>query len=100
MSSAIEKPINMNLVGIVFRFNKRAQIYAWLAIRSKTHDFPFVSVRGKAKKFRAARVKKSERVRPVDGFYVFEAAVAASPDRSGFPGPASIHNDDRGIVEA
>src|ERR1700730_9628646 len=92
--------MNINLIGISLRLNKRAQINAWLAIRSKAHDFPFVSVRGKAKKFREARVKKSERVRPVDGFHVFEAAVATSPDRSGFPGPASIHNDDCRIVEA
>src|ERR1700676_212528 len=90
----------MNLVGTGLWFNEDAQIDAWVAIRRKAHDFPFVGIRSKAKKFREARVKKPERVRPVDGFHVLQAPLAASPDRSGFPGAASVHDDNCGFIEA
>ena len=46
------------------------------------------------------RVEKAERIRPGNGPEVFEAPVAAAPERGGFPSAAAIENENGRIIKS
>ena len=95
-----EQAMRIHAVRIVVRDDEIAQIDSRLAVRREAHHFPFVAVRSEAEIVRELRVEKAERIRPGNGPDVFEAAVVAAPERSGFPRAAPIENENGGIVES
>ncbi len=92
--------MRIHAVRIVVRHDEIAQIDSRFAVRCEAHDFPFVAVRSETEIVRKLRVKKAERIGPGNGPDVFEASIAAAPERGGFPRAASIENEDGGIIEA
>ena len=94
-----EQAVRINAIRIVVRDDEIAKADSRLAVRREAHDFPFVAVRSEAEIVRELRVEKAERIGPRDRPDMFEAAIAATPERGGFPGAASIEDEDCGIVE-
>ena len=95
-----EQAMRIHAIRIVVRDDEIAQIDSRLAVRREAHDFPFVAVRSEAEIVRELRVEKAERIGPRNRPDMFEAAIAAAPERGGFPGAASIEDEDGGIIEA
>ena len=94
-----EQAMGIHAVGIVVRDYEIAQVDSGLAVGREAHDLPFVAVRSEAEVVGELRVKKAERIGPRNGPEMFEAAIAAAPERGGFPGAASIEDEDGGVIE-
>src|SRR5215813_373833 len=90
----------MNARRICIHINELAEIDSRFTIGCEAHHFPFVGIRSESEKLREAGIKKSKRIRPIDGLDVIEPPISPMPNRSGFPCAAPVHYHDCRIIEA
>jgi len=92
--------IAVDLVGGRFGLKERAEIHSGFTVGSEAHDFPLVGIGSEAEEFGEAGIEEAKGIGPVDGLQMLDAAFAAMPDGGGFPGAASVHDNDGSIVKA
>src|SRR5271165_1109294 len=98
--ASTNKPLGVHAIRSIIWIDEFAQINSRLAVRRKSHDFPFVAIRDEAKESCELRVEQSERIGPIQCKNVIQTSRLAAPDRSSLPSAAAVHNNHCCIVES
>src|SRR5581483_1704781 len=89
-SAVAQEMLGVDTVRIGRGVDEETEVHAGFAVGSEAHDLPLIAEGNEAEILGEDGVEESEGIGPVDGEERFEAAVAAVPEGSGFPGAAAV----------